>query len=71
MSHEELIELFERIKMTCLSKRDDYLIAKASGAYFEWDDGTNIDDAINREDDAVKNLDRNILRLKGQIANRP
>lgn len=64
MSTAGLIDLFEKLKQSHLERRDVYLQHKLKGLYFEWDDGRTIDDLISDEDDAVKNFQRNIDRLR-------
>lgn len=63
MTNEQMKTLLNGMRQDRLNYRDKLLTIKSTGATYDWDDGRNIDDAILREDTAVQNLDKAILRL--------
>ena len=63
MKNADLIIILERMKSHHVGIRDSLLLTIINETPIQWDDGISTEERVLREEDAIKALDQNILRL--------
>lgn len=68
MTAAEMLKLLQAIKDRCDKQASDLARLKAAGVDVEGDDGTTLDDMIQREYEAGQNIEKTMQPIRDRIA---